>query len=125
MQVQNRFVDLLRHGWEEDYSQSLARQSWANIPILNEWKRKYPDRDPVTVHKQLGGTDLKCPGGGSYLWNERDQTMESTVFGSPTSPKEPKNLPDPFKDFAKLDAGITFQDNGLRARAMLDRKAEK
>ena len=29
----------------------MQEQCWNNLPILNEWKRLYPDRDPVAVHR--------------------------------------------------------------------------
>jgi hypothetical protein len=63
----------------------LARAS--NLPILNEWKRRYPAQDPVKLHEQFWHTTLVCPGGGRYVWNQQWQTMESTVYGHPAQPK--------------------------------------
>ena len=70
------------------YEQLMQTHCWNNLPILNEWKRLYPDRDPVEVHRAVWGVELVCPGGGKYVWNEKFQTMESTVYGSPAAPKE-------------------------------------
>ena len=72
----------------ESYRSQMQRLAWSNLPILNEWKRRYPDRDPVVLHEQFWQTRLVCPGGGKYVWNEKWQTMESTVFGHPGEPKE-------------------------------------
>ena len=36
-------------------------QCWNNLPILNEWKRLYPDRNPVAVQRQGLGRDLRLP----------------------------------------------------------------
>ena len=59
----------------------------SNLPALNEWKRLFPDRDPVAVHREVWGVTLVCPGGGNYVWNEKYATMESTVYGHPGQPK--------------------------------------
>ena len=64
------------------------QQCWDNLPILNEWKRNIPDRDPVEVHRRLWDVELVCPGGGKYVWNEKYGTMESTVYGHPGEPKQ-------------------------------------
>ena len=48
-----------------------AGPRWGNLPILNEWKRLFPDRDPVEVHQQVWQVELVCPGGGKYVWNEK------------------------------------------------------
>jgi len=29
--------------------------AWANLPVLNEWRRLFPDRDPVDVHEEIWG----------------------------------------------------------------------
>ncbi|HEX3358210.1 MAG TPA: hypothetical protein VHS31_14655 [Tepidisphaeraceae bacterium] len=121
MRVQRQMVDILQHGLAEQFSQTLRNRSWSNLQILNEYKRRYPNEDPVKLHQRLWATTLTCPAGGTYVWNEQDQTMESTIFGSPTTPKEPNHLPTLLDNFSGLDAGITFQDNGLRARANLER----
>ena len=65
----------------------MQRLSWANIPILNEWKRLFPDRDPLDAHEQLWHVRLLDPAGGDYKWNDEWQTMESTTHGHPAQPK--------------------------------------
>ena len=65
------------------FDQRLQQLAWANLPALNEWKRRYPDQDPVKVHERLWQTRLLDPAGGAYVWNERFQTMESTTYGHP------------------------------------------
>ncbi|MDX1565831.1 MAG: hypothetical protein R3236_10510, partial [Phycisphaeraceae bacterium] len=44
---------MLRMLTAEHTAQELRRRSLSNIPILNEWKRLYPDRDPLEVHRQI------------------------------------------------------------------------
>ena len=66
----------------------MQTRAWSNLPILNEWKRRYPDQDPVALHEEFWQTRLICPGGGQYVWNDDWQTMESTVYGCPAAPQE-------------------------------------
>ena len=108
--------------WGEiDPRQMAQNNSWNNLPILNEWKRRFPDRDPVEVHRRVWGVELICPGGGRYVWNQEWQTMESTIFGFPGSPKMPDLPPAPLFPFAKGNFGITFELDGLRSRIHLER----
>ncbi len=102
-----------------DPRQAAQTNSWSNLPILNEWKRRYPDRDPVEVHRRFWNTELVCPGGGKYVWNEQWRTMESTVFGHPGELKMPEKFDAPLFPFAKASFGITFEMDGLRSRLEL------
>jgi hypothetical protein len=98
-------------------------QSWSNLPILNEWHQRYPKEDPAALHLRVWGTRLICPGGGDYVWDEQTGTMQSTVYGSPADPKgQPRVIPLP-PEISALDAGLTFEEHGLRARVALQRKA--
>lgn len=121
LQVDGRFIQMLLGSRDIGYRDELARQSWSNLPILNEWHRLYPDRDPVEVHEQVWRTRLVCPGGGKYIWNDEWQTMESTVFGHPGHETE-KEVPNVWGDLLRANFGITFENQGLRARAEIGRK---
>ena len=90
--------------------------AWGNIPILNEWRRRYPDRDPVMLHQQFWQRRLVCPGGGEYRWNQKYRVMESSVLGAPIAPSFPMGTPFPFEGIQYVDLGVTIQDGGLRAR---------
>jgi hypothetical protein len=114
-------IDLLQRVLAEQYIDILRQRSWSNLPILNEWKRRYPNEDPVKVHARLFAVQLVEPAGGTYAWNEHDQTMESSMFGSPTNPKNPQHVPMLLEGFSAFDGGVTFEDKGLRARARLAR----
>jgi len=102
------------------YREVLQQRSWANLPILNEYRRLFPDRDPVQVHEQLWGVRLTCPAGGRYAWNEKWRTMESTAFGCPAAPKAGPAGLEPLRDFKLGRLGLTFEDQGLRARVAID-----
>ncbi len=95
--------------------------SWNNLPILNEWKRRYPNEDPVKLHARFWHTELVCPGGGKYVWNEKWQTMESTVYGHPGEPKEGPLLMPIYQSWERGDFGLTFEEQGLRAKVLLIR----
>ncbi len=103
-------------------SSSVARQvqqeSWKALPILNEWHRKFPDKDPVAVEMLHYGTDIFCPGGRGYRWNAAEMTMESVAYGHPAAPRdEPVKIR--AKTIANIRTGLKFQDGGLRARITL------
>ena len=99
----------------------LQRRSWSNLPILNEWKRLYPDRDPVEVHEKIWFTRLVCPLEGEYSWNAKLQTMESTTSGSPMETRAGGDIPLALRKLVSLDFGLTFEDDGLRARSVIQR----
>jgi hypothetical protein len=122
LQARGEAVDLVAAMTREEYQRRLQESSWGNLPILNEWRRLYPGEDPVALHQKLWKTKLVCPGGGSYAWNEKFQTMESTAYGHPGEPKEGPPVPLPLLSFALGKFGLTFEQSGLRARAELERK---
>ncbi len=99
-------------------------RSWANIPILNEWKRLFPNEDPEKIHERLWHTTLVCPGGGQYVWNDEWKTMESTVYGHPGQPKKGPTITAALGQFQSANFGLTFEEEGLRGRLELSRKAE-
>lgn len=114
----------LLYGELPDPREAAQTNSWSNLPILNEWKRRYPDRDPVEVHARFWNTEPVCPGGGKYVWNAQWRTMESTVFGHPGEPKMPEKFEAPLFPFAKANFGLTFELGGLRSRLELLREAK-
>jgi hypothetical protein len=97
-------------------------ESWNNLPILTEWKRRYPKEDPVELASKFWHADLICPGGGKYVWNEKWQTMESTVYGHPGDSKEGPALQPFYQVLERGDFGINFEEQGLRAKVMLNRQ---
>jgi hypothetical protein len=105
----------------ERYQRFMQKRSWSNLAILNQWKRLDPDADPVALHERLWSVRPVCPGGGRYVWNDQDQTMESTVYGHPAAPKPGPLLPATFQRFSGAELGLTFEANGLRARLSLQR----
>ena len=58
--------------FRDQYQQTMQTRCWANLPILNEWKRLYPGRDPVEVHQ--GGL-----GRGTGLSGRRQVCLEREI----------------------------------------------
>lgn len=99
--------------------------AWKNLPILNEWYRLFPHRDPREVHRSLFGVDLIAPDGTGYKWNEEDRTIESQSYGHPTRPKTGPLLPPALDRIEVSQFGITFEDDGIRARSQLDWRTDR
>jgi hypothetical protein len=125
LRVNRKILEVANALRRDQYQRTMQVQCWANLPILNEWKRLYPDRDPVKLHEQVWGVELLCPGGGKYIWNDKYRTMASTVYGHPGEPKEGPPAPPVLSSFAAGSFGLTFENQGLRARAELVRGEEK
>jgi hypothetical protein len=124
LQAGQEFAPVLATAFHEEYTSRQQTLCWDNLPILNEWKRLFPDQDPVKVHEQFWQTKLLCPGGGSYAWNEKWHTMESTVYGHPGEPKAgPKGIAT-LAGISGINLGLNFENQGLSAKAVLDREAK-
>lgn len=122
LQVDRSMLDLIGEAGAENYRTAMQARAWANLPILNEWKRLYPDADPLELHERIWKIRLRCPGGGKFVWNDKLQSMESTVYGSPAAPKPGPNTPAAVEDAKFLNFGLTFEHKGLRAKVEIDRK---
>lgn len=119
VQAQRRILEVLAAMSEQEYQGAMQSRAWGNLSILNEWKRRYPDQDPVALHERFWQTRLVCPGGGKYVWNAAWQTMESTVYGHPGIPRRGPSSPPTLAEFDFADFGLTFEHNGLRAQVIL------
>jgi hypothetical protein len=100
----------------QSYSEDLQQRAWSSLVILNEWKRLFPDQDPIKVHQRIFGTMITNPGGGDYSWNEKFQTMQSSTFGHPGEPKMVELKPEILNLVGDVNAGVTFENQGLRAK---------
>jgi len=124
MQVSRQGLELLGGPGGGLMRDAAQRSAWSNIPILNEWKRRYPDKDPIQVHAARWGIYLACPGGGTYVWNERFRTMESTAYGHPGDPKVGPEGMGPLDLVRSGNFGLTFEEHGLRAKAVVERSGK-
>jgi len=116
-----KVYDLFGRNMRQQFEPEMRKRAWSNLPILNEFKHRYPKEDPLSVYQRFFQAKLIDPAGGTYTWNDQWQTMESTTCGCPA---QPKSLPDGFilLNFSgRVNFGLTFEDQGLRARAELER----
>ena len=104
------------------YRAYVRERSWSNLPILQEWKREFPDTDPLEIQRSYWGQKLNCAGGGEYRWNSDHHSFYSTAQGSPVQPRYPMGIPVPWREIRSLDAGLRLEADGLRARFDLIRK---
>jgi len=103
-------------------AERLQEESWKALPILNEWHRRFPEKDGTKMQLVAYGEDIFCPGGKGYRWNEEAKTMESVAFGYPAAPRMEPTEMSGFLTFENVRTGLTFQDDGLRAVVELGEK---
>ncbi len=104
-------------GGRDSLDHAMRHASWSALPILNEWKNRAPDSDPVAFHRERFTNHIQCPGAGGYRWNAEAMTMESTTFGHPAGPLDGNAPESPLLRYAAMRAGLDFEDGGLRVRA--------
>jgi hypothetical protein len=97
----------------------LQWESWKALPVLNEWKRRHPDKDPAALELARFASDIHCPGGRGYQWNAKAMTMESVALGHPAAPRADGLQDSPLARWPALRAAIDFADGGLRLRASM------
>ncbi|MHC4341873.1 MAG: hypothetical protein ACYSX0_16870, partial [Planctomycetota bacterium] len=124
MQADRSLLEVVEGLAEGEFRRWMRERSWANLPILNELKRHYPDRDPVDLYETLFGVRLVCTGGGRYAWNDTWKTMESTAFGHPGEPKAGPEDVLPLAGFRSGNFGLTFEEKGFRAACELVREGD-
>lgn len=106
----------------QTWSRYLQMQSWKHLPILAEWRMRKDKLSETDFHWRYWHAKLTCPGGGQYVWNDQYHTFESTAFGHPGQPKIPENLSTPIHAAQQIQLGITFEEDGLRARTVIKQK---
>jgi hypothetical protein len=124
MRAEKDALDVLGGIWMGEFGDSLRTSAWSALPILNEWKRRFPNEDPVALHERLWGVHLTTPCDGTFAWNDALQTMETSDFGSPAAPKTGPRLPNALERFARGEFGLGFEGEGLRVRFELERSAK-
>lgn len=95
--------------------------SWAALPILNEWKRQFPEQDPVQVHFEYFKETIQCPGGKGYQWNEAIGSMESVAFGHPEALRENFEAIPWLENWDQAKAAISIKEREFRLEAELSR----
>lgn len=98
----------------------VQQRSWANLTLLTCLAARYPTIDPVIAWERLTGERPLCAGGGIYR-ADADGFFASTVYGSPSRPAGGDILPPGVQAIGEIEAGATFEDDGVRARLIMQR----
>ncbi len=122
LRIEPDALDVIGRLSSNEVRAEAQQAAWSALPILNEWKRRYPDQDPVELHEKLWNVRLVSPGGGAFVWSDARQTMEASDYGSPSAPIDGPALPRALERITRGAFGLTFEDDGLRARVELARK---
>ena len=120
----NKIISIFDFTIGQNVMNGLQRKSWKNIHALNEWRINLKKQNPVAYHKRVWQTELHCPGGGEYVWNQKFQSYESSAFGHPAEPKTPAKL-SLLGKWESIDLGVTFENDGLRIKTGLNRSNEQ
>ncbi len=123
--AKNPLVDLVDGILQRETLRRFQEKSWSNLHALNEWRVQLGKKDALAYHLEVWQTELQCPGGGKYSWNEKFQTYESSVFGHPGKPSMPKKGIGLLGPFGSVDFGITFENDGLRVQGTISRKSSE
>ncbi len=123
MRVRHGVFPVLTGIFDTEAASNTRRAAWRQIPILNEWKRWYPERDPVAVHETVYGIP---PGfGDAFEWNDAYKTAASVRWGHPGEPAvRDGGLTGLLGEIREAVFGVTFEMDGLSARAEISRGTE-
>jgi len=122
LQADGRVMDLLEAFDNGRSGDHVFRAAWSNLEILNEWRGRYPDHDPVAFHEAWWGVRLRDPAGGTYVWDPEWKTMSSEHYGHPAAPKAGPGLRrGPLTRVLGANLGLSFELGGLRARVRVTR----
>ena len=124
--TKNPLIDFADGLLQRESLKHFQRQSWTNLHALNEWRIRLGKKDALAYHLKVWQTELQCPGGGKYAWNEKFQTYESSVFGHPGNPHMPEKGIGLLSAYDSVSFGLTFENDGLRAQGSVQaKKSEK
>ena len=122
--AKNPLIEIVDGIFQRESLKRFQRQSWTNLHALNEWRTQLGKTNATSYHLKVWQTELQCPGGGKYSWNQKFQTYESSIFGHPGKPSMPNKGIGLLNPFGKVDFGLTFENDGLRAQAAIEEKSD-
>lgn len=121
LRVDEGLLDLIGAIDGENELLRQQRASWSALPLLREWRALAPDEDALELHRRLFGARPLEPAGGRYTWDAEWDTFTSSVYGHPGAPIDGPVWPAALEALRAVDFGVTFEADGLRARALLQR----
>jgi hypothetical protein len=122
IRIDKDFVDLVATLSRRAWSSGQRELAWRALPILNEWRRMWPDQDPVLVHEKLFQARLVDPAGGRYLVAGDGLRIFSETYGHPTETRPGPERPKFAEKIKSASAGLTFENDGVRAKVLIERE---
>jgi len=123
VKISGEFTELLEKTFEHEFRRELIYQSWCNVPVLNEWKKHLPQRDSVELHNIMWHQSLIAVDGSGYEWDESLRSMKATHYGPPGEEITPgHSIPPVYRNVKSAAAGVTFVNDGIRARVRIERE---
>jgi hypothetical protein len=123
LRVDKTFAELVARLSRKWRDEQARQQTWRALPILTEWRRLFPDQDPVAVHERLFKVRLHDSAGGSYVVDRASGRIVSSTFGHPAETRPGPKQPAMLEDFKEARAGLTFENDGVRARITIERES--
>jgi hypothetical protein len=115
-------LELARALGAEEAQRRARATAYGPIALLDDWRRRFPGSDAAELYHALFGVRLVDPTGAAYVWDEAWETHASPAFGHPAQPRVGPAWPSLFDGLESVDLGVTFEADGLRARARLARE---
>ncbi len=106
----------------DDPLRQVRLRSWSQLTLLSSLAARFPNTDPAIAWQRLTGERPRCAGGKGYS-ADADGFFSSNVYGAPWHPAGADVLPSGVAEIGEIQAGATFEDDGLRARLVLQRHA--
>ena len=106
----------------DDPLREVRLRSWSNLTLLASLAARFPNTDPTIAWERLTGERPLCAGGGQYS-ADADGFIASSIYGAPWHPLGADVLPSGVAELGEIQAGATFEDDGLRARMVLQRRS--
>lgn len=123
VKISDEFTDLLEKIFKRDFQRELIYPSWCNVPVLNEWRKHMPQRDSVELYNHMWHQQLIAVDGSGYEWDESLRSMKATHYGPPGEAITPgHSIPPVYRNVKSAAAGITFVNDGIRARVRIERE---
>lgn len=121
LRFDQRAINLFRSLSAEGYEDKVRTRAAMALPILNEWKRLFPNEDPVAFHERVFHERIVVPEAGEFEFDGARATMTTSRLGDLAHPKSLEKPLRVLPDIEAVDLGIGFEHGGLRARGRIDR----
>ncbi len=127
MRMNAKAFSYFKKVFAHEETQRHQRFAWRALPILNDWKRLFPQHDPAALYARIWEPSLRWrTPQTAYTWDAAWLTLSSPSYGHPGHPKTPTTAGElgTLDVFRGVAFGLSFEMDGLSVRAVL-RTAKK